>query len=111
MGKASRDKGARAERELVALHAEIGVKAERVPLSGAARYQGNGSDVDVYAFGLDAAPLVCEVKARGSGEGFTMLDRWLGDNDILFLRRDRAEPVVVLPWRVWSRLLPGLRRT
>jgi hypothetical protein len=38
MGKASRDKGARAEREIVASHAELGVKAERVPLSGAARY-------------------------------------------------------------------------
>jgi hypothetical protein len=76
-----------------------------------AQYQGNGSDVDVYAFGPDAAPLVCEVKARGNGEGFAMVDRWLGDNDILFLRRDRAEPLVVLPWSIWARLLPGLRRT
>jgi hypothetical protein len=43
----SRDNGSRAAREFVALHAELGVKAERVPLSGAARYQG-------YAFGPDA---------------------------------------------------------
>jgi len=28
---------------------------------------------------------------------------WLGDNDIL--RRDRAEPMIVLPWRVWALLL------
>jgi hypothetical protein len=47
---------------------------------------------NVYAFGLDAAPLVCEVKARKSGEGFMTLERWLGDADALFLRRDRAEP-------------------
>ena len=75
MSKASRDKGARAERELVSLHGVIGVKAERVPLSGASRYQGNGSDVDVDSFGPDAAPLVSEVKARASGEGFTTIER------------------------------------
>ena len=105
MSKLSRDKGARAERELVALHTEIGVKAERVPLSGASRYKGNGADVDVYAFGPNAGPLVCEVKARATGEGFALIERWLGENDALFLRRDRAQPLVVLPWRVWTRLL------
>jgi hypothetical protein len=93
------------KREIVALHGELGVKAERVPLSGASRYQGNGADVDIYAFGLAAAPLVCEVKARKSGEGFAMLERWLGDADALFLRRDRAEPLVVLPWRIWARMV------
>jgi hypothetical protein len=81
------------------------VHAERVPLSGAARYQGGCHDVDVYAFGKDAAPLVAEVKARANGEGFATLERWLGENDALFLRRDRAEPIVVLPWRVWVRFL------
>jgi len=50
----------------------------------------------------EAAPLVSEVKTRGNGEGFTMLERWLGDADILFLRRDRPEPLVVLPWRIWA---------
>jgi Holliday junction resolvase len=64
MSRLSRDKGARMERQIVALHGELGVKGERVPLSGAVRYQGNGSDIDVYASGPDAAPLVCEVKAR-----------------------------------------------
>jgi Holliday junction resolvase len=108
MGKPSRDKGARIEREIVALHAELGVKAERVPLSGAQRYRGNGADIDVYAFGSEAAPLVSEVKARASGEGFALLERWLGDADALFLRRDRAEPLVVLPWRVWSQLLSAI---
>ncbi len=42
MGKPSRDKGARRERQIVAMHEKIGVHAERVTLSGAARYQGNG---------------------------------------------------------------------
>ena len=109
MSRASRDKGIRIERQIVALHAALGIKAERVPLSGASRYQGNGADIDVYAFGADAGSLVSEVKARGNGEGFATLERWLGDNDILFLCRDRAEPMIVLPWRTWARLLDALK--
>jgi hypothetical protein len=64
MSKLSRDKGLRIEREIVSAHAELGIAGERVPLSGAARYRGNGADVDIYPFGPDAPPLRCEVKAR-----------------------------------------------
>ncbi len=103
-GRAPRRKGDRIEREIAALHRDMGVKAERVPLSGAAGGSFTG-DVDVYAAGPDAAPLVTEVKARRNGAGFTQLERWLGDNDALFLRRDRAAPLVVLPWRTWARIM------
>ena len=85
MGKASRDKGQRRERQVVTLHQDMGVKAERVPLSGASKYQGNGADVDIYALGPDAAPMVSEVKARANGQGFTTLERWLGENDALLI--------------------------
>ena len=104
MGKPSRDKGGRVEREIVTRHKAIGIHAERVPLSGAAggRFK---YDVDVYAFGRDEAPLVSEVKARKHGAGFATLERWMGDADILFLRRDRQEPMVVVPWGTWIRLL------
>ncbi len=105
MGKPSRDKGQRRERQVVALHTGIGIHAERVPLSGASRYQGNGGDLDVYPFSRDGPPLCGEVKARASGEGFKTLERWLADNDMLFLVRDRQEPMVVLPWATWERLL------
>ncbi len=67
MGKASRDKDQRRERQIVHLHTEMGIKAERVPLSGASCYQSNGADVDIYVLGKDAAPLVSEVKARANG--------------------------------------------
>jgi Holliday junction resolvase len=106
MSRASRDKGNRIERQIVALHAGLGVKAERVPLSGAAHYQSNGGDIDVYAFGAEVAPLAGEVKARDNGEGFARL----GDSDVLFLRRDRAEPVVATPWRIWARLMRATAR-
>ncbi|WP_206030191.1 hypothetical protein [Roseomonas sp. AR75] len=99
MGKASRDKGLRRERAIVEIHTKCGIRAERVPLSGATHYRGNGGDVDVYARG--AEPLKAEVKARGEGGGFRMLARWLGDNDVLFLWRDRQPPLVVLQLHAW----------
>jgi hypothetical protein len=104
-GAKHRRKGDQIEREIVNRHREMGIHAERVPLSGAVRYKGNGADVDIYARGRDEAPLVAEIKSRKSGEGFATLDRWLGEYDVLFLRRDRHDPTVVLPWRVWAALL------
>ena len=107
MAKSQRDKGARVEREFVHRHTDIGIEAERVPLSGAVKGKraGDGHDIDIYAFGPDAAPLCCEVKARKNGAGFKVLEDWLGDNDGLFLKRNNADPLVVLPWRVWEKLL------
>jgi hypothetical protein len=109
-GARHRRKGNRIERELVDRHRALGVHAERYPLSGASRFRGSGHDVDCYVFGTDEAPLVCEVKGRKSGAGFTTLERWLGDFDILALRRNNADPLIVLPWRVWAALLAKVRR-
>jgi hypothetical protein len=104
MGKRSRDKGTRRERELVQAHREIGVEARRVPLSGACDGYPGDVVVEVPAVGR----LVAESKARAAGDGFKTIDSWLGDNDLLLLVRDRAAPVVVLPWRTWSRILAAL---
>ena len=104
-GRVQRQRGDRSEREVVNLHLGLGVHAERYPLSGAARGAHGGADVDVYAFGHDEAPLVGEVKSRKNGAGFVTLERWLGEADALFLRRARAEPVVVVPWATWARLM------
>ena len=38
------------------------------------------------------------------------LDRWLGEYDLLVLKRNYADPLVLLPWRVWARLLERVRR-
>lgn len=106
MSARERNKGNVLEREIVKRHEEIGVRAERYPLSGASRFRGKGHDVDLYAFGMDQ-PLAAEVKGRKTADGFRLLERWLGDNDVLFLRRNRADPLVVLPWAVWARLIKG----
>jgi Holliday junction resolvase len=110
MGKSQRDKGLRAEREIVERHQALGIHAERYPLSGASRFRDSGHDVDLYLFGRDAAPLVAEVKARKNGSGFAQLEKWLGDYQVLFLRRNHADPLVVLPWSTWAALLEKVRR-
>jgi hypothetical protein len=106
-----RQKGDRIEREFVKLHQDLGVRAERVPLSGASGYRGSGHDVDIYPFGSDAGPLVFEVKARRGANGFRILERWLADFDGLALRRDRQHPLVVLAWHAWATSLAELKRT
>lgn len=111
-GKRSRDKGLRAEREIVKLHEEMGVHAERVPLSGAAG-GSFGGDIEIECpeelRGLEhgCRPLRAEVKSRANGEGFKTLEGWLGSNDLLFLRRDRQAPIVVMPWETYRRLMGG----
>ena len=109
-GSRHRHVGNACEREVVDSHRDLGVHAERYPLSGSSRFRGSGHDLDIYAFGTDEAPLVAEVKKRRNGAGFTTLERWLGDYDLLVLRRNHADPMMVLPWRVWARLLERVRR-
>ena len=88
MARMSRDKGQRIERELVHCHLDAGIPASRVPLSVAA-----GGE---YAGDLHILDLRAEVKARANGKGFKQLEAWLGQHDILFLRRDRQR----LQWRI-----------
>jgi len=109
-GRRHRDKGNRLEREIVDRHLAAGCKSERYPLSGASRFRGSGHDVDVYLFGEDEAPLVAEVKGRKNGNGFSLMEKWIDENDLLFLRRDRGTPLVVMPWSVWERIIAALKK-
>jgi len=88
MGKMQRDKGARVEREIVQRFIDIGLHAEKIPLSGAA---GGSFSGDLLVNGRRV-----EVKSRKDGTGFKLLYRWLGDNDWLVLKQDRSEPLVVM---------------
>lgn len=109
-GQGHRRKGDRIEREIVDRHRELGIHAERCPLSAATRYRGSGHDADIYLFGADEAPLKAEVKSRKGGAGFVTLENWIGNYDALFLRKDRTDPMVLIPWRVWCHLVERVRR-
>lgn len=100
MPNRSREKGDRAERALVTLHHMAGIPAERIPLSGAmgGSFSGDLRIADTYT---------AEVKARKDGAGFKTLEGWLGRNDLLFLRRDRTTPIVVLSWETYIHLMKG----
>jgi Holliday junction resolvase len=90
-GRASRDKGNRAERTIVKFLKDRGFNAERVPLSGAA----GGSYLGDLTVSIANLSRVVEVKARATG--FRELYRWLVDRDMLIVMADRSEPLVVLP--------------
>ena len=92
----SKNKGSRVEREIVHRHLDIGVDAKRVPLSGAA--VGFKGDVII-------GDLVAEVKARKGGQGFATISKWLRDNDLLFVKEDRKDPLVVMPWRTYEKFI------
>jgi hypothetical protein len=109
-GAKHRQKGDRAEREIVERHVALGIHCERYPLSGASRFRDSGHDVDVYVLGRDTAPMVGEVKARKNGSGFAQLEKWLGEYQILFLRRNHADPLVVLPWSTYEEFPRKIRR-
>lgn len=98
MGKMSRDKGARIERELVNDLKSHGIDARRVPLSGATEYAKG--DVDIR---LPDRTMVGEVKGRKQHPKWIF--DWLGENDFLTLREDGGRRVHVLSDKAFSELL------
>lgn len=93
-GRAPRQKGNRLERALVKLFQDHGLGAERVPLSGAAGGSYLG-DLTVPVIGRD---LVVEAKARANS--FSRLYAWLEGRDILVVKADRREALVILPLKL-----------
>ena len=93
MGKKSRDKGARNERNIVELIQRHGVEAKRVPLSG--MMSGYKGDIKMGSWNIE-----CKVRANG----FKQIYNWLDDckkNDIDFLiiKADRRDAQVVMDLR------------
>ena len=103
-GKKSREKGDRYERKLVEMHRELGIAAERVPLSGSLGGSFVG-DVRIGPLCVECDPVTAEVKARQNGSGFRQLRKWLGKHGFLFLFQDRELPLVVMPWEMYESLI------
>jgi hypothetical protein len=89
-GRRSRSKGVRTERGIVTLLKASGLVAERVPLSGAVGGRFSG-DIVLPLIGRN---LCVEVKCRG--QGFRELYSWLNGRDVLIVKADRQEPLVIL---------------
>jgi hypothetical protein len=104
-GRRSRDKGNRTERAIVAFLQNSGFAAERVPLSGSAggKYVG---DVTIPLLGRD---MCVEVKVRA--HGFGQLYAWLDGREILIVRQDRREPLVILPLRLAAEIAGHAERS
>lgn len=104
MPNSSKQKGSRVEREIAQELTQMGIPSKRVPLSGAAGRFSQMLEADLSIF-PESRDMRGEVKARRNGEGFAVLERWLGENDLLFLKRDRQDPMVVLPWPVFLEVM------
>jgi hypothetical protein len=104
-GARHRCKGNRVEREIVDLHKAIGIHAERV------RSRVRPAIKTKVTTSTSTSPAATKRHWLPKSEGSTewqrvhrhrdMVER---EYDALFLRRDHADPLVVLPWRVWTAL-------
>ena len=86
MSKSQRTKGYEGERELVNLLKAKGLKAERIPGSGAHQYQGESHDLNFYIAGEKWT-----VEAKRHKSPLKSLTKWRGEADVLATRADRGE--------------------
>lgn len=100
-GRTPRQKGDRNERALVKLLRLAGYVVKRSYSSGGHRGDvfGGGFDLRISMFGCD---LKCEAKHYGSG--FKTLYKWLAPVDLLIVRSDHNEPLVVIPLKLFLEL-------
>jgi Holliday junction resolvase len=89
-GRRSRDKGARGERALVKFLRANGFAAEKISRTGY-----TGADLSVPLLGIKRT---VEVKCRG--DGFRQLYAWLSGRDLLVVKADHQEPLVVVPLKL-----------
>jgi Holliday junction resolvase len=96
-GRRSRDKGARAERAVVRLLLGHGLPARKV----SALYK-RGEDLRVAVGDIERS---VEVKCRA--DGFRQLYDWLNHRDVLIVKADRQEPLVVLRMSLAAEIARG----
>lgn len=83
-------------------HTEQGIGCERVPLSGSmgGKYTG-----DLCVPSIEHKEFILECKARKNGSGFKTIEGWMEDADILFMRRNNQEDLVVMPLSIYFKLM------
>ncbi len=96
-GGRSRDKGARTERAIARMLQANGLAAAKV-----SRAYQPGHDIVLPLAGRD---LCMEVKARA--DGFHDLYGWLDSRDVLIVKADRQEPLVILRMSLVAEIAEG----
>lgn len=107
MPNRSRQKGDRFERECIHRLRDLGVPAERVPLSGAA----GGSHTDDLDIVVCGAPQKVECKTRA--RAWADLFGWIARTDrkppfALFIKADRTDTLVVMRLEDFAALSKGI---
>lgn len=103
------------DREMIGMKGPGAVAArgasEMDELSGHAVSKSNGQKPFAQAPILAAlvGDNIGEVEGSGDETGFARLERALGEFDALFPGRNNADPLLVLPRRLWARILEGVR--
>lgn len=104
MAHPSKRKGSGFELEMVKRLQELGLAAEKVPLSGAVKGSFDRDlNVSVPVQGQDWTA-ECKRRARQ----FKTIDAMLGANKVLFCRDDRSRPLVVMTVEAFATLARGI---
>lgn len=100
MGKASRDKGGRFERELVNTAKAHGLDAYRVPLSGSAA----GFKNDLI---IKQGRTTWELEAKKRAHGFKFIYDNIKDADVLVIGADNKKPLAIMDYEDFCDVLSG----
>jgi hypothetical protein len=109
MPNASRQKGDRFERACIAALADLGVKAERVPLSGGAI--GGSFEDDLL---VDVCGTTRHVECKTRKRAWSDLFGWLNPQHhahkpyCLFIKADRTDTLVVMDLATFATLAQGI---
>src|SRR5258708_7313845 len=107
MSNRSKQKGDRAERQIVKELQDLGLKAARVPLSGAVGGEYS-ADIDLSIPGI--GDVKAEVKSRHSAaRGGSTIKKGVGENSLLLLKENNQEPLVVMSIRLFRDLITVVR--
>ena len=96
-GRRSRDKGARTERAIVRVLQGEGVAATKI-----SSLDKPGADISMPLSGVDRA-----VEVKCHADGFRELQFWLKERDLLVLKADRREPLVVVRLSLAAEIAKG----
>lgn len=96
----SRRKGYRTEHEIVKKLRGYGINTRRVPLSGGAPFFSGDILIEI-----NGKEYKCEVKARK--DGFKQIYKWLEERDLLLIKADRKEYLVIIPLDLFINFIGG----